>query len=709
MIINEILGSVRELIEYGSLDEAKTGLREVAKLEPDISMPFLYSIFSDKPYQLCDEAANILISMGNSSISYIKNLYESANENQKFWTIRILIHGGADSYEFLSQLVNRENEELCAFLASQLNQVINNKYALPLLIKLLKNKSWLVKKNAAASLVKIGPKAVPHLKKLFSTKNRDLRYWVIKILGKTLKNDFFPFLEKMIKDNPDNLGYYALIGLDELNSKKSIDLLVSTLGHKNWLLRAESAEILKRKGKAIVSTLKAHFKKNNVVQQYWIILLIAEILGEQSLVFLEDILKHHKIELRHYAVSALGCIDSPRSINLLIDALADRAWIVRKHAAKTLKQFGSSALPAIQLGVSDLRDDVAYWCVRIISELSNWDISMFFSLLEHPDKKRRAFAIQQAACLNNHQVIDKIASMLNDSSWSIRKEAADTLIKFKEKGIDAVFKKLLENNGSKHISYWSLYIIKNSNIEIAEKYLAKYLKPNNTDKELKLAIRLLSSIPNENTWQLIINTYISPDQFFRKRLREIIIEEKLFCLVKPFLKALKRAKPDIALEICDILASSPELEKFKLIREEFLKSSEDQATWLIRILVNSNHPAKYQFLSDILSREHRKSVKKEAYLYFGSQKDKALFSVIFDIFMKSSEEERQEILDSYRGIPDEEMVKKMFTSLRESHKQDAFWIAKMLNKYYRTHEKLFHQILRTPDPELKVWKKEIIS
>jgi hypothetical protein len=86
-----------------------------------------------------------------------------------------------------------------------------------------------------------------------------------------------------------------------------------------------------------------------------------------------------------------------------------------------------------------------------------------------------------------------------------------------------------------------------------------------------------------------------------------------------------------------------------------------------------------------------------------------LFKVVFEIFKKSSEEERQLILDSYRAIPDEDMVEKMFAELRTSHKQDAFWIAKFLNKYYREHEKLYHKILKTPDPEMAIWKKEIIS
>ncbi|MDD5090576.1 MAG: HEAT repeat domain-containing protein, partial [Candidatus Wallbacteria bacterium] len=307
-MIEQLIGSVRELIDHGSIEEASAGIREAAKLSTEASVPFLYSLFADKPYPLCQAALEGLTCIGKPAFTFLKNIYSTSNDNQKYWIIRTMLKGSREEIEFLAALARKENENICAFLATQLVNVREPRLSVPIILSLFKKSSWLVKKNCAQSLTEIGRPVVPYLKKLFGLKNRDLKFWVIRVLAEILKDDLYPFLEKMLAESPGAMGYYALIGLDKIDSPRSCKLLVDTLGSSRWMLRAEALEILRRKGKTVLPYLKKSFNTSNPEQRYLIIRLIGEISGNKALPFLKEILSRHSIELRYSAVSALGRI-----------------------------------------------------------------------------------------------------------------------------------------------------------------------------------------------------------------------------------------------------------------------------------------------------------------------------------------------------------------------------------------------------------------
>ncbi|MDD2714660.1 MAG: HEAT repeat domain-containing protein [Candidatus Wallbacteria bacterium] len=708
-MISQLIQSVKELIRHGSLEEARNGIREAAKLSHDAALPFLYSLFSDQQFSLCQIACDELVGLGKPALTYLKNLYTTADENQKYWSIRTLIRGGKPEVDFLAEIALKEKEEICAFLATQLSAVSDPELAIPVLIALFKKDNWLIKKNCAQSMIAIGKPAVPHLKKLFSGRGRDLKYWVIKVLADIMGKDLYPFLEKMLSENPDTHGYYAMVGLDEINTPDSQQLLVDILNHKKWLLRAEAAEILRKKGKDIVPLLKKAFRKKHPEQQYWIIILLSEIMENRALPFLKEIVQNQGSELRHYAVTALGQVKTSESVTLLIDCLDDRAWIVRKEAAKALQMMGSIALPAVQLGVLDLRENVCFWCIHILSELANWDLNLYLPLLSHPDKKRRIFAVQQALNIRNKDIIRHTVPLLADKHWAVRREAADVLVKMGRTGLETFVKYILEREQNPHLEYWAAYIVGKLPIDTIKQFLSEYLTASSQDREITLALHLLCSIASEEAWELTIQKYISGDKYFRRRFRELIKTQDLNCLIRPFLKALRRTPPEISLEISEILSSISTLEKFKIVREEFFRSTEDQAIWMIKILANSPHPAKYQFLMDILIRDKREKVKAESVGYLGAIKEGSINQVVYKVYMSGTDEEKMLILNTYNGRPDEIMIRELISTLTKLPKQQAFWVAKFLQKYLGVYQKLYQEIMKESDLKTKEWVAFILK
>lgn len=704
-MLNELLGSIRELLEHGSINEAKAAIKDTINLDNDVVLPFLYNIFSDKPYVLCHTAMEVLINKGEPAFKYICNLYNASNNNQKYWIIRTLINGRKEEYRFLSNIIDKEDQEICAFLATQLSHSFNKDLAIPLLIKLLKKPGWLVKKNASETLIDFGRVCIPYIKDLFKLKDRNLKYWVVKILATLLKDEMLPFFEKMLNESPERMGYYALIGFDTIDNEKAYKMLIGVLEHPYWMLQVESAEILKRKGEKVIPFLKNAYKKSSVRQKYWLLRLIAEILQERAIDFLQRIILKGNIEIRYYAVIALGLIKSGKVVNILIDCLADRAWIIRKQSAKILTRMGDISLPAIQLGVSDLREDVAFWCIKILSDLANWDINLYLDLFKHPDKKRRIFAIQQSVNIRNKndKIISELVKRLDDSHWIVRKEAADAIIKIGEKALEELFLYLSQNHDSKHANYWGGYIFKNIKDDIARKFIVNKINVSESNDSLRIAIRLICSVPKINVLLELVNIFLRSDKLFRNRLKELIISEGSSVLIKPFLKSLKNIKRDVAMEIVEILASFSDIDKFKFIKDELLKSSEDQAYWLYKILLDSNHPAKYQYFIDCLSRELRDRVKIEVFKMLSNYKEIGLSKAIMEYYLSVSEEDKKLFLKWYKGIPPEGIIDNWIIKFAELSKKQSFWLAKFLQKYLIQYSDIYQRFVRHSNKKVREW------
>ncbi|MDD5092014.1 MAG: hypothetical protein PHQ23_14000, partial [Candidatus Wallbacteria bacterium] len=286
---------------------------------------------------------------------------------------------------------------------------------------------------------------------------------------------------------------------------------------------------------------------------------------------------------------------------------------------------------------------------------------------------------------------------------------ADALIRHGQNGLSGLIKYSLQQEREEHLDHWSAYIVRKLPFEITTSFLADFLAPASSDKEILLALHLLCSIPSEDAWSIPVQRYISGDKFFRKRLRELIIRSTHLCLLRPFLKALNRVPVEIASEICEIASCSPDLDRFKILREVFLVSTDEQAGWIIKIMLSSNHPAKYQFLIDMLTREKRLSVRKEAIGILGPIREDAIGQVVFKLYMTTPDEEKIALLDLYRGKPGQGVVIELCENLTKIPKQQGFWVAKFLQKFITDYQPVFQECQRTGDPRLKEWMNFILK
>ncbi|HAM50337.1 MAG TPA: hypothetical protein DCP92_06440 [Nitrospiraceae bacterium] len=164
--------------------------------------------------------------------------------------------------------------------------------AIPLLLKALTDKSWRVRKiatdiltsgylkdlyikglfqllyqedNAGArnsaieTLVKLGKQAIPDLMEAFETPNRDVRKFIIDIIGEIKDRNALPLLLKSLKDDDDNVRASAVEQLGQLAEPAVVDELIGILKSGDIWTAFPAADALGRIGdkKAVPALVEA--------------------------------------------------------------------------------------------------------------------------------------------------------------------------------------------------------------------------------------------------------------------------------------------------------------------------------------------------------------------------------------------------------------------------------------------------------------------
>ena len=231
----------------------------------------------------------------------VKSLVKALNY-QKYYYVRQAAAealgqlGNARTVEPLAEALKDSDDRVRRAAAEALGQIGDARAVEPLIVALKDSDSW-VKKRAVEALGKISdPRAVEPL--IVALKDSDVRDVATRAL--------------------------EMIGL------QAIDLLVATLKHEDWHVRAAAAEVLGKIGD--VRTVKP--------------LLVA----------LQD---SYSSAVRWKAAGALGAIGDVQAVELLIVALKDRDSSVREGAAEALAKISDPrAVEALAVALEDKREQM---------------------------------------------------------------------------------------------------------------------------------------------------------------------------------------------------------------------------------------------------------------------------------------------------------------------------------------------------------------
>ncbi|MBF0410301.1 MAG: HEAT repeat domain-containing protein [Candidatus Riflebacteria bacterium] len=352
----KILGQIREITALPEIKKALSdtefnirmaAVQAIGDFKLEELIPTLIERFLDPSWEVRREAHRSVVKAGNIAVEALSKSLLSSDEDIRFWSLRSL-------------------GEICE--PSSFKPIV----------KLLKDKSWNIRKTASQVLAKFGEDALLELTNLATEGDSEVRYWVLQTLGQIGSKISLPLLFKALEDPSDSirtaaqkaLGNYGISIFDDLitllktDNRKRLESIASTMhnlpeeqvipklvqslgkydDHINFWLRRSIAGFPAQARKPVKLLLES--KANEVRRQA---LLTLAMIGQFA--DSEEILPHLKDEYwpaRAAAADALGALKNPVAVDELIIAIEDDDEDLALSAAKALGEIkDQKAVPAL--------------------------------------------------------------------------------------------------------------------------------------------------------------------------------------------------------------------------------------------------------------------------------------------------------------------------------------------------------------------------
>lgn len=209
------------------------------------------------------------------------------------------------------------------------------------------------------------------------------------------------------------------------------------------------------------------------------------------------------------------------SLPLLVKALKDPEWRVRKSAANVIASLGDSSWSKLLEIIPHNEEDIDYWMVQISSLMQGEALHYLIKAFAHPNPKIKLAAVRAAGNTKDLTIAKALINMLDAKPWIVRKAAFDSLRKMLDIASDILldsFKK-----ASQDAKYWIVQLL-------AEKRDPKLIPTfieiiDKESEEIKLeAIKAISFIETKDAQKTLINYLAHKSWIIRKTAAEYLWE-----------------------------------------------------------------------------------------------------------------------------------------------------------------------------------------
>ncbi|MDP7422058.1 MAG: HEAT repeat domain-containing protein, partial [bacterium] len=185
----------------------------------------LIEALGDPVWSVRKAACEALMGIGKETVPKLRAAIQNPNLNTKYWSVKALGRiMGKEAVPALSKTLSSSKQEMRYYGVVALGET-RSEQAIPYLIAALEDQSWIVRQHAAKVLQEIGEPCVPYLVKGFETGGPDLKYWVIRLVGKIMRKRAVTVLTRFLETDDDDLRYYAVTALGETGALEAIPLL----------------------------------------------------------------------------------------------------------------------------------------------------------------------------------------------------------------------------------------------------------------------------------------------------------------------------------------------------------------------------------------------------------------------------------------------------------------------------------------------------
>jgi HEAT repeat protein len=423
------------------------------------SIPYLMESLSSEYWMGRALAAQALTEMGSEAVFPLVSALESQDKERKYWAIRILGKMREKSaYSEIRKFLSDPDAEIRMAALEAMSSYLNPD-AIPMIIERFLDPAWVVRKHACKAMVKFGGKAVPQLLSALNSIEEDVRYWALRCIGDIKPAGVYQYLIRLFKDKSwtirkttsDVLGtygeealmeltalatdssdheirYWVLRSLGKIGSSISLPLLFKALEDPSEAIRDAAQKALANYGEEVIDDLFALLKsdKRKLLESvsstfqrmdkelivgklcrnlgkfdehvsYWIRRTLSGFKQEARLQIVQ-LLSSKAEEVRRQAILCMGQIGSVDDAQLVMPLLKDEFWPARIAAAETLGILGDPAA-----------------------------VSQLLEALEDDDEDLAMAAIISLGRIGDEKAVPGLISTLQRESWTLKFQAIKIL------------------------------------------------------------------------------------------------------------------------------------------------------------------------------------------------------------------------------------------------------------------------------------------
>lgn len=352
------------------------------------------------------------------------------------------------------------------------------------LVRLLKDKDYLNRKEAARALKKVGDeRAVDALIDSLKYKSwhsdyiilNDVRDFSAEALGKIGDERAVPYLIESLEEDPDEeVRLKAAWALGEIGSPEAVDTLIVALGDDDWSVRRTAANALGMIAdqRAVPYLIKALNDSDWQVRKFAAVSL-GRMKDEKAIPILLEAMEDEDADVRWKAMLALAKFGE-RAVKPLIKTLQNENWSVRARAAEVIGKIGGEdALNAlIGVFVGNTRDNNRHVRGRAAEALGRIGDERALEALRYAQKDEYLF-VKDKAEIAIHKILKKHAKtrILNFDNGEVSFDYSDHWEIISTSDAKKVVRGLYENNSI------TLSLNRNTNVaEVSSEEFAEMLK-----------------------------------------------------------------------------------------------------------------------------------------------------------------------------------------------------------------------------------------
>lgn len=266
------------------------------------SIDMLIETLSDKIWLIRRLAADMLEKIGKPAVPRLKKAFKSGDPDIQYWSMRLLGRIlKSRAVPSLSKQLSVKDDNLRYYTILALGET-GSKRAIPALIKCFPDKSWFIREQAAEVISSFGDDAMRPLKKAMSSRNLDIKYWAIKVLGALGGKCYEPLMEAFPAE--DSKGQNYILGsMKPTRDKAFLRFLVKCLESPCWPVRNRSAELLRAVGPASRRVLIKARDTGSEDVKYWAERVLSDLENDAFAPLLESLETRNLDGLKKWAAS----------------------------------------------------------------------------------------------------------------------------------------------------------------------------------------------------------------------------------------------------------------------------------------------------------------------------------------------------------------------------------------------------------------------